>query len=89
MVTFTLDRAHTLTLRASGTEPKLKYYLEVSCPVPEAKYGFGLTMLMMHNVDCLRMAVSVCSNLRGRREGIKGLHLNCACCLTKLLALDK
>ena len=31
MLTFTLDNVHTLTLRASGTEPKLKYYLEV-CP---------------------------------------------------------
>lgn len=30
MLTFTLDNVHTLTLRASGTEPKLKYYLEVS-----------------------------------------------------------
>ena len=29
MLTFTLDNVHTLTLRASGTEPKLKYYLEV------------------------------------------------------------
>ena len=29
MMTFTLDNVHTLTLRASGTEPKLKYYLEV------------------------------------------------------------
>ena len=28
-ITFTLDNVHTLTLRASGTEPKLKYYLEV------------------------------------------------------------
>lgn len=28
-ITFTLDQVHTLTLRASGTEPKLKYYLEV------------------------------------------------------------
>ena len=28
-LTFTLDQVHTLTLRASGTEPKLKYYLEV------------------------------------------------------------
>ena len=30
MLTFTLDNVHTLTLRASGTEPKLKYYLEVN-----------------------------------------------------------
>lgn len=29
MLTFTLDNVHTITLRASGTEPKLKYYLEV------------------------------------------------------------
>ena len=29
MITFTLDNVHTLTIRASGTEPKLKYYLEV------------------------------------------------------------
>ena len=29
MITFTLDNVHTITLRASGTEPKLKYYLEV------------------------------------------------------------
>jgi phosphoglucomutase len=28
MITFTLEGPATLTLRASGTEPKLKYYLE-------------------------------------------------------------
>ena len=31
MLTLTLDNVHSLTLRASGTEPKLKYYLEVGC----------------------------------------------------------
>eukprot|EP00887_Chlorella_sp_A99_P004503 scaffold34.g4503.t1 len=31
MTTFTLEGPATLTLRASGTEPKLKYYAEVSC----------------------------------------------------------
>ena len=30
MITFTLQGPATLTLRASGTEPKLKYYLEVA-----------------------------------------------------------
>lgn len=30
MITFTLEGPATLTLRASGTEPKLKYYLEAS-----------------------------------------------------------
>lgn len=35
MLTFTLDNVHTLTLRASGTEPKLKYYLEVSIVLQE------------------------------------------------------
>eukprot|EP00854_Cymbomonas_tetramitiformis_P022973 gene22973-27788_t len=28
-ITFSLEGGATLTLRASGTEPKLKYYLEV------------------------------------------------------------
>jgi phosphomannomutase len=29
MITYTLEGGGTLTVRASGTEPKLKYYLEV------------------------------------------------------------
>lgn len=35
MITYTLDGGGTLTCRASGTEPKLKYYLEV-CPSQHA-----------------------------------------------------
>ncbi len=31
MITYTLGGGGTLTVRASGTEPKLKYYLEVLC----------------------------------------------------------
>jgi len=44
MLTFTLDNVHTLTLRASGTEPKLKYYLEVyPCWTKHSKhYTFSL-----------------------------------------------
>ena len=39
MLTFTLDNVHTLTLRASGTEPKLKYYLEVyPCQAKHSKH---------------------------------------------------
>ena len=39
MLTFTLDNVHTLTLRASGTEPKLKYYLEVyPCRTKHSKH---------------------------------------------------
>lgn len=30
MITLTLEGPATLTLRASGTEPKLKYYLEAA-----------------------------------------------------------
>lgn len=30
MITFSLEGPATLTLRASGTEPKLKYYLEAA-----------------------------------------------------------
>lgn len=29
MVTFTLENGNLATLRASGTEPKIKYYIEL------------------------------------------------------------
>ena len=40
-VTFTLDGPAVFTLRASGTEPKLKWYLEVSSGSREARAGAG------------------------------------------------
>lgn len=36
MITYYLEGPAVLTLRASGTEPKLKYYLEACCPAGEA-----------------------------------------------------
>lgn len=36
MVTYTLAGGAWITLRASGTEPKLKYYLEASSSAAEA-----------------------------------------------------
>ena len=46
MLTFTLDNVHTLTLRASGTEPKLKYYLEV-CLLLQRLLQFKHSMRMV------------------------------------------
>lgn len=46
MLTFTLDNVHTLTLRASGTEPKLKYYLEVS-------HELNMRWVHAHTAACL------------------------------------
>lgn len=34
MITFTFSNGIVLTLRMSGTEPKLKYYTEISAPNP-------------------------------------------------------
>lgn len=45
-ITFTLDSVHTLTLRASGTEPKLKYYLEVSA-CRSLKWSLSPTCLLL------------------------------------------
>ncbi len=36
LITFTLDNRTVFTLRTSGTEPKIKYYVEVSSD-PESK----------------------------------------------------
>jgi len=36
LITFTLDNRCIFTLRTSGTEPKIKYYIEISTP-PRAK----------------------------------------------------
>ena len=35
MITYSLEGPAIITLRASGTEPKLKYYLEAFCPDEE------------------------------------------------------
>ena len=40
MITYTLEGPAVLTLRASGTEPKLKYYIEVGVG-SGAGLGFG------------------------------------------------
>lgn len=59
MVTFTLGDVGTLTLRASGTEPKLKYYIETqSSDASEAE-------LLASQVEDAVWAEIVC-----RREGI-------------------
>jgi len=34
MITYTFENGATITLRTSGTEPKLKYYCEMSAPYP-------------------------------------------------------
>lgn len=39
MITFTLESGSITTLRASGTEPKIKYYIELkTAPGKEQKY---------------------------------------------------
>lgn len=38
MITFSFDNGVVLTLRTSGTEPKIKYYTEM-CARPEEKYN--------------------------------------------------
>ena len=35
MITFTFENGCMLTIRGSGTEPKIKYYAEISDPDPE------------------------------------------------------
>jgi phosphomannomutase len=35
MISFELDDGTAITIRASGTEPKLKYYVEAFGPEPE------------------------------------------------------
>ncbi|VDN13743.1 unnamed protein product [Dibothriocephalus latus] len=40
MITFTFDNGVTLTLRTSGTEPKIKYYSEL-CAKPTDKRSFA------------------------------------------------
>ncbi len=32
MITFTMENGSVVTLRASGTEPKIKYYIELRTP---------------------------------------------------------
>jgi len=41
MITFTFDIGVVVTLRTSGTEPKIKYYAEM-CAGPENRYTFLL-----------------------------------------------
>mmetsp|Transcript_30392 Transcript_30392/g.79059 ORF Transcript_30392/g.79059 Transcript_30392/m.79059 type:complete len:625 (+) Transcript_30392:1234-3108(+) len=49
MITYNLEGGGTLTLRASGTEPKLKYYLEV---VSDAGTAIPMANRLAEAVDC-------------------------------------
>ena len=41
MITFTLENGSVVTLRGSGTEPKLKYYMELKTePGKDARWAY-------------------------------------------------
>lgn len=47
MITFSFENGAVITLRTSGTEPKIKYYAEM-CANPSEKYG-SITIF----IDCI------------------------------------
>jgi len=51
MITFTLDNGSLATLRASGTEPKIKYYIELRTEPGKQASDLGEVMVELNQLE--------------------------------------